>query len=115
MVCSSGEIDASEKTIDEEKWKGKGIKEAFIYSFCSNADDLRINDYWLPYIIGLSELLVYPLLMYKEYWMGIVTWLVLKTASTWGGWQKTRTAYNRFLFGKILSLGSSYLLRLLWF
>lgn len=116
MGINNGEIDDPAKTVkDEKKWKGEGIIKAFKCSFWSNSGDLRIDDYWLPYIIGLSELLAYPVLMDKGYWMGIVTWLALKTASTWGAWQKTRTAYNRFLVGNILSLGCSFLLKLMWF
>lgn len=116
LAINNGEIDDPEKADDKEvKWKGKGIKKAFIYSFLSNSRDTRIDDYWLPFFIGLSELCAYPFLMYNGYWKAIAVWLLLKTAISWGGWQKTRTAYNRFLFGNILSLGCSHLLKLLWF
>jgi hypothetical protein len=42
--------------------------------------------------------------------IGIGAWIAIKTASSWGGWHKTRTAYNRFLLGNILSLGASFLI-----
>ena len=113
-AINDGEIDDPQNK-EETKWKGKGFCKALKYSFCSNAKDIRIDDYWLPALIGLSELLVFPFLMVKDLWVFIGAWLGIKTASSWRGWEKTRTAYNRFLLGNILSLGASYLLALIFF
>ncbi len=89
---------------NEKKWEQENIKTIFWASFCSNGKDIRIDDYWLPVFIGIPELLIYPILMINGSWTAIGAWIIIKTASSWGGWQKTRTAYNRFLFGNILSL-----------
>ncbi len=114
LAIDNGEIDDSQNK-EETKWKGKGFCKAFKYSFCSNGSDIRIDDYWLPLLIGIFELSVFPLLIAKDLWVFIGAWIGIKTASSWGGWQKTRTAYNRFLLGNILSLGASYLLALIFF
>ena len=107
LAINNGEIDDS-KNKDETKWENIGLKKAFIHSFCSNGKDIKIDDYWLPAIIGCTELIIFPILMAKGWTMGIGAWIAIKTASSWGGWQKTRTAYNRFLLGNILSLSASF-------
>ncbi len=107
LAINNGEVDDSQNK-DEKKWKGTGVKKALIYSFCSNGKDIKIDDYWLPAIIGYSELIIFPIFMTKGWIVGIGAWIAVKTASSWGGWQKTRTAYNRFLIGNILSLVASF-------
>ena len=108
LAINNGEADDAEKE-EEKKWKHKGFKEIFKHSFLSSGKDIRIDDYWLPAIIGYFELIVFPLLMAKGWIVGIGAWIAIKTASSWGGWQKTRTAYNRFLLGNILSLSAAYI------
>ena len=109
MAIENGEIDDSENTKNTNGtvWKNEEFKDIFSASFCSKGKDIRIDDYWLPALIGLAELFIYPLLMTNGYWTAIGAWIIIKTASSWGGWQKTRTAYNRFLLGNILSLSCS--------
>lgn len=114
LAIDNGEIDDAQNK-EETKWKGRGFCKALKYSFCSNASDIGIDDYWLPWFIGIFELSVFPLLMAKDLWVFIGAWLGIKTASSWRGWERTRTAYNRFLLGNILSLGASYLLALIFF
>ena len=46
--------------------------------------------------------------MAKGWIVVIGAWIAIKTATSWGGWQRTRTAYNRFLLGNILSLSASF-------
>ncbi|MDO8747859.1 MAG: hypothetical protein Q7J72_01940 [Candidatus Omnitrophota bacterium] len=94
------------------EWHKKSFGEIFWVSFGSRSKekDIRIKDYWLPALIGISELSVFPILMTQGFWIFIGAWIGIKTASSWGGWQKTRTAYNRFLLGNILSLGFSALI-----
>jgi hypothetical protein len=64
----------------------------------------------IGYLLSSGELTIFPVLMLKSLWTFIGAWIGIKTASSWGGWQKTRTAYNRFLFGNLLSLTASSLL-----
>ena len=108
FAINNGEVDDSKNEI-EQKWENQGFKKVFKHSFLSNGKDIRIDDYWLPAIIGYFELIVFPLLMAKGWIVGIGAWIAIKTASSWGGWQKTRTAYNRFLLGNILSLSAAYI------
>lgn len=106
LAINNGEVDE----LNLESWKNVGFKKVFLQSFFSNAKDIRIDDYWLPAIIGFSELIIFPLFMAKGWFPTIGAWIAIKTASSWGGWQKTRTAYNRFLLGNILSLSTSFVL-----
>lgn len=107
LAINNGEAD-DPKNKEEEKWEGKGFRKTFTHSFWSNGKDIRIDDYWLPSIIGYFELIIYPFLMSKGLFVGIGAWIAIKTASLWGGWQKTRTAYNRFLLGNLLSLSAAF-------
>ncbi len=107
LAINNGEADEKD-TKDDERWRKKGFLKCFMRSFISNAGDIRIDDYWLPAIIGFSELICFPVFMSKDWFATIGAWIVIKTASSWGGWQKTRTAYNRFLLGNILSLLASF-------
>ena len=109
LAINNGEVEDLENK-NKIKWEKAGFKKAFIHSFWSNGKDIRIDDYWLPAIIGYCELIIFPILMAKGWIVGIGAWIAIKTASSWGGWQKTRTAYNRFLLGNILSLAASFLI-----
>lgn len=103
----NGEQDNKEQEI---KLKDEPYCHMFWLSFWSNSKRVAIDDYWLPAIVGAFELAVYPILMSQGRWIFIGAWIGIKTASSWGGWQKHRTAYNRFLLGNILSLGFSMLI-----
>lgn len=105
-AIKNGEIDDVQNQ-SEIKWNQRELEDIFCSSFSSTGNDVRIDDYWLPFIIGIFELTIYPFLMVNGYWTAIAAWVAIKTASSWGGWQKTRTAYNRFLVGNILSLVAS--------
>jgi hypothetical protein len=72
----------------------------------------RVNDNWLNFSVGTSELLAYPFLLRLGLTEYIGAWLVIKTAGQWGMWAKRRTAFNRYLVGNILVLAGSLLL--LW-
>lgn len=67
-----------------------------------------VNDYWLPYFIGIAEFFAFPVAINGGRWEIIGGWLTLKTAGAWGTWVKSRTAFNRFLVGNLLSIGISY-------
>jgi len=110
LAVRGGELD---REVEGSKWKNK--KHLFWYIFWSNAKDIKINDYWLSFIIGFSELLIYPILMIQDIWTPIGAWIAIKVAVTWGNWQKSRTIYNRFLVGNILSIIGSCIIALLCF
>jgi hypothetical protein len=111
LAIKNKEIDDEQGRQNNKKWSDSSKIAIFKHSFISNGDDYKINDHWLPALIGGFELIVFPVLMASSLWKFIGAWIAIKTASSWGGWQKTRTAYNRFLLGNILSLSFSYLLR----
>jgi hypothetical protein len=106
----NGELDKEDKSkiiCNKQPWKGQPYWSIFLNSFFSNKKDVMIDDYWLPAIVGFAELLVFPILMSIGKWIFIGAWMGIKTASSWGGWQNYRTAYNRFLLGNILSVMGS--------
>jgi hypothetical protein len=111
LAIRRGEADIVDKN-DNFIFDGKtlGKLQAFKYSYLSNSGKITIDDYWLPLIVGLFELSSYPIIMASNNWSFIGLWLGIKTASTWGTWQKSRTAYNRFLLGNLIVLFVSFCL-----
>jgi len=99
----------------EISFMGKPFWETFWFLFRSNKNDLHIDDYFLSSLVGTVELFVFPILMSFAKWEVIGFWIIVKTAGSWGLWQKSRTAYNRFLLGNILSLAVSYLIFFLFY
>jgi hypothetical protein len=69
----------------------------------------RNNDLWLPTLVGLAELIAYPILIVTGQGLIIGGWLGLKTAGAWGGWKTSGTAYNRFLLFNLVNLFVAYL------
>ena len=84
--------------------------ELFWFFFSSLKRDKDISDCWLPIIIGLFELIAFPILISLNGWTFIGAWIGLKTVSLFGRWQKYRTAFNFFLLGNILSIVFSFLI-----
>jgi hypothetical protein len=72
--------------------------------------DPKLDDYWLSALVGFSELVIFPILIFKHKWYYIGFWILIKTTANWGKWKQSRTIFNRFLFGNILSLFFSYLI-----
>jgi len=70
----------------------------------------KLDDYWLSALVGFSELAVFPVLIFKHKWYYIGFWILIKTTANWGKWKQSRTNFNRFLVGNILSLFFSYLI-----
>lgn len=105
----NGEVDEIWEE-ESKKLSSLGFFRILGYSFFSSGKCFKIDDCWIPALIGFYELFLFPLLMLKGLWLVIGGWITIKTASSWGGWQKTRTAYNRFLLGNLLSLTVSVLI-----
>jgi hypothetical protein len=68
------------------------------------------SDLWLPTLIGLGELLTYPVLLVLGQTVVIGAWLAFKTAGAWTGWRTSGTAFNRFLFFSLLNVLLAYVL-----
>jgi hypothetical protein len=66
------------------------------------------SDYWLGYIIGVTELAAYPVLIHLGQLAIIGAWLGLKTAGHWRIWANSRTAFNRFLLANLINIFVSY-------
>ncbi len=65
-------------------------------------------DYWLPYFIGVLEMLAYPLLIWNNEPAVIGAWLALKTADRLRyADQEKRGLYNRYLLANALILAAS--------
>ena len=77
-----------------------------------NDDQGRYSDYGLPAILGLIELLSYPVLIGVDGSTAIGAWIGLKTATQFRRWIEIRGTYNRFLIGNaIVVLFSVFLAR----
>ncbi len=97
-------LDKEDKTpISERSY----IKRYF-QAFSGFTGHKNIRDYWLPAIIGFSEVACYPVLIFLNQTVFIGWWLALKTAGNWKVFEKSRTAFYRFLLGNLLILGVSF-------
>ena len=65
-------------------------------------------DHWMVGILGLLELIAYPVLMFADKWSFIGAWLGFKTISQWNRWGTDRNSFVRFLIGNILVLIAAY-------
>jgi hypothetical protein len=81
---------------------------AFWESFRGYGRDRLHADLWLNAWIGLFDLAAYPVLIKTGHLEVIGAWLAVRTAGAWGGWQSSRTSFNRFLLSNILELFISY-------
>jgi hypothetical protein len=84
-----------------------GLKKYILRSFLSNARDLAIDDYWIPFAIGLFELYIFPFLFAYNLSKIAAGWIGIKAIGSWNT-RNPRTAYNRFLLGNLLSISASY-------
>jgi hypothetical protein len=95
----------SEPTDEERQQPYRQICWQFFLSFKFK----RHSDLFLPTVIGLIELVVYPILFVIGQYIFIGAWLGIKTAGSWKGWQTSPTAYNRFLLFNLLNLLVAYI------
>jgi len=66
-----------------------------------------VNDHWLNFWVGWSEVLAYPFI-FRTGAIGIIgAWLLVKTAGQWRVWARSRTAFNRYLVGNLACLLAS--------
>jgi hypothetical protein len=67
-------------------------------------------DFWYNTLLGILELLVYPVLIYSQHFDVIGWWFGIKTISQWKVWSEKRFAFNRFLLINACVLFISYFL-----
>ncbi len=69
------------------------------------------GDRFTSTVLGLLELVVYPILISLHAWALIGGWVGLKTLSSWGRWAaERRLAYQYFLIGNAFVFIVAYLL-----
>ncbi len=96
--------EQQEKQEDPKIWKWRVIYWRHLKGFgCP-----QLNDHWLPAIVGFFELAAYPVLLATGNIIGILGWLAVKSVPGWKVWAESRTPYNRFLLGNVLSLVFAY-------
>ena len=91
---------------EDDGWKEKKFRERYWIAF--KGWDFKSGDRWLPYIVGVAELLAYPILFHFEQVTVIGGWIALKTAGNWAVWQERRHSFYSFLLGNILIIFASY-------
>ncbi len=66
------------------------------------------EDLWFPYFIGVSELVIFPLMMKAEAIVVVGGWIGIKALGGWDGWKASRPLYSAFLVGTILTIFGGY-------
>jgi hypothetical protein len=84
------------------------MSRGFGIMLCGFGRQKEHADFWLPFFIGLAELLAYPVFVRVDAYELLGGWLVLKTAGQWSGWQHSRTSFNRFLLANIINVFVAY-------
>lgn len=81
----------------------RNVKRGFFYYLFKSIIGFDKNpskgDYWVPFLIGVIELMIFPFLINSGLWVGIAFWITLKTAAQWDTWKNDRRVFNRFLLG----------------
>ena len=100
---------------EDKEWYGTNYCKRWLISLKGFGEPFRIDvrnegDYWLPYLVGVAELLAYPILFRFDQVGVIGGWIALKTVGNWGVWRKRRNSFYNFLWGNILTIGFSYFL-----
>jgi hypothetical protein len=94
-------------TKDGDKNEYREFWKAYLIAF-RGVGGGRIEDLWLPYLLGVCELAAYPVLFAFDRFEIVGGWLVLKVAGSWRVWEDLRTPFNRFLFLNVLNLAIAY-------
>ena len=112
IMFKTAAIRQGEQDGDGDKFsdKYKDRRDLFGKLFISRGKNRKLDDYFLPTILGSIELFVYPIIMSLGEWSFIIAWIGIKTAAHWKGWGESRTPYMRFLVGNALVLIASVFL-----
>jgi hypothetical protein len=79
-----------------------------LFGTCGNHH--KLDDFFLPTILGLFELVFFSIVIKINRLEIIAFWLTIKTAAQWNRWQISRTPYMRFLLGNVLMLFAAFIL-----
>jgi hypothetical protein len=94
--------DEAGRTIKSAAHRNHGFCWNWLRDFFGAHPEASQRDWLQPAIMGLLELVAYPVLLSVGRWDAIGAWLALKTAAKWGEWTSQRESYNRFLIGNAL-------------
>jgi hypothetical protein len=108
FAYGDGEHNSERKEKETDPLAGYGFWRRFAVALSGFHGDRTTRDYWLPGLIGFAELCAFPALIAMGMLEVVGSWLLLKTAGQWSAWGKSRTSFNRFLFGNLLVLAFSY-------
>lgn len=89
--------------------KNQTIGQYFKQSFLSCSGKYQIDDHFIPLFIGIFELIITPYFLEHSQFKALAAWFGFKAIGTWAT-RNSRTAYNRFLLGNILSITGSFIL-----
>lgn len=88
-------------------WK---YRTRIIFKGCDSVIDPS-PDLWYNSVIGIMELLTFPILMRVDGQAIIGAWIGFKTVAQWSKWTKdNRLTFNRYLIGCAINVLISYLL-----
>jgi hypothetical protein len=68
------------------------------------------EDFWLPYGIGVIELMVYPLMLKAAAIEVVGGWIGIKALGSWDGWRKSRPLYSVYLLGTVSTVVGGYIM-----
>jgi len=89
-------------------WPRRKIFLTAFHGFAGTA----LDDHWLGTIIGLAEILFFPVLIITGNFAFIGGWLAIKTAGGWEAWRKQPRAFNRFLISSLMNITIAYFIML---
>ena len=89
---------------EKDQYKDYRYCQLFKVTFCGMRGEPNASDYWLGALIGIAELVAFPVLFQLGQLAVIGSWLALKTAGQWRVWANSRSAFNRFLLGNIINV-----------
>jgi hypothetical protein len=102
-----------EQRLHKEYYKAATCQK-FSIIFWGNTDIEPFPDLWYNTLLGLIELLIFPILMRVGAINIIGAWMGLKTVAQWPAWQKNRLSFNRYLLANALQIILSFFL-MNWF
>ena len=116
IACGEADVNANDKDNkvfkknQEEYPSDWGFGKKYRRCLWGFGENTKVDDFWLPFCIGLVELFLYPMFILMGRFEIIGGWLVVKTAAHWGKWKESRTPFNRYLFANLLVILAALIL-----
>lgn len=81
---------------------GRGLLE--LRGIDEKTKEAKRGDYLAPYVLGLLELLAFPVLFEAGLYVYVGAWISLKLVAQYKHWADDRNTFNAFLLGNALVL-----------